>query len=676
MAHKHIFYVTGTDTSVLSANEASGYLYQNPVDYSSDYYSLTAGSMSFTNTTFEQSFSGYTFNSDKLVYKRTSTINLSAVRYSEFDTIVFNLSGIDDTTNTIVKVLFEPEQGIIQSASFTNNQLVFSKSLPYNLVIGGNTDSNPKNLLYSYDYTLEEEEPFERTFQTRFSAYRQDGLIDEYLCPIRIARDSIYNVADKFNLLDASVLPLSSKDVMIKMELEHPDYVNHFVIKRDITPTPTRSQTPTSTKQLTPTRSQTPTVTKTPTNTITGTRTRTQSPTRTCTPTSTLTRTRSRTNNVTRTRTPTITKSRTGRDIGLPITPPPTPSSSPTSLCQSKEFTLTYEGLNDSIDPSTVKVGLRYNYDNNTKSFYAVDVEKIVDTNTVKVYLPVSVTDYTVDPYVFYEVDDPGITVTLIKVTDRCSENKITPFDPPGKSGGGGGSVTPLPPSPINPPVIDPVIESVYQFGYGPLVDRPIEVNLPEVEGTYDKPPLQAFYRKGGQQAVDIVIDWKIIKSSSSIQSMLEDITSPEDYSILPNVPSNAVVVSKGVRTARSENFDDYQLPLGAPITTSYPANEAVNGVRYFMWFNVRVTNVYDDFEYYDQRWIPSNNIYPNQDIGYELRLQVENDPDKDPDFTDVTTVPTCKFPAFSYTRIKKLISYNKWIQDYNKGPIFTVTNS
>ena len=212
MPHKHIFYVTGTDTSVLSAAEASGYYYQNPVDNSSSYYNLTANSMSFVGplTAFTQSLSGYTFNSNELVYKRSTTINLSALRYSEFDTIIFNLSGIDDSNNTIVKVLFEPENGIIQSASYTNNQVVFDKSLPYNLVIGGNTKSNPKNLLYSYDYTLEEEEPFERTFQTRFSAYRQDGLVDEYLCPIRIARDSIYNVAEKFNLLDASILPLSS----------------------------------------------------------------------------------------------------------------------------------------------------------------------------------------------------------------------------------------------------------------------------------------------------------------------------------------------------------------------------------------------------------------------------------------------------------------------------------
>jgi len=56
MPHKHIFYVNGTDVSVLSAQEASGYFYQNPVDGSSDFYTNTASSMDFNDNTYTNYF--------------------------------------------------------------------------------------------------------------------------------------------------------------------------------------------------------------------------------------------------------------------------------------------------------------------------------------------------------------------------------------------------------------------------------------------------------------------------------------------------------------------------------------------------------------------------------------------------------------------------------------------
>ena len=86
-----IYINNSTDYSVLSAAVASGYYFKNPVDSSSDYYTNTAESLTFDpNDTFSQSFSGYLFNSSKLVYKRTTNVNLSAVKYSEFNTIVYN----------------------------------------------------------------------------------------------------------------------------------------------------------------------------------------------------------------------------------------------------------------------------------------------------------------------------------------------------------------------------------------------------------------------------------------------------------------------------------------------------------------------------------------------------------------------------------------------------------
>jgi len=77
-----IYITNSTDYSVLSAAVASGYYFKNPVDSSSDYYTNTAESVTFNSDTFAQSFSGYEFNSNELVYKITTSINLSSVKYS------------------------------------------------------------------------------------------------------------------------------------------------------------------------------------------------------------------------------------------------------------------------------------------------------------------------------------------------------------------------------------------------------------------------------------------------------------------------------------------------------------------------------------------------------------------------------------------------------------------
>jgi len=55
------------------------------------------------------------------------------------------------------------------------------------------------------------------------------------------------------NLLDSQTLPLSSKDPVVKIELENPNYVNNFVLRRFVTPTKTRTITPSQTPDATST---------------------------------------------------------------------------------------------------------------------------------------------------------------------------------------------------------------------------------------------------------------------------------------------------------------------------------------------------------------------------------------------------------------------------------------
>jgi hypothetical protein len=220
----------------------------------------------------------------------------------------------------------------------------------------------------------------------------------------------------------------------------------------------------------------------------------------------------------------------------------------------------------------------------------------------------------------------------------------------------------------------------VFQFGYGPIVDRPIVVDLPAQDGYGDFLPLPALYQVGNQQVCDIVVNWKIIKSQRSISEMLDSITVNGRQQ--PILPAGAVQVAKGERSGRSESFNENGLYLGPAITTSYPWYEAIDGTRYFMWAYVQVTNVVDDFSYYE-RWNECHStINLNQPTGYEMRLQILNQiqypgkyPEADPEFTDILTIPTCKFPAFEYTIIQNMISYDKWVQD-GQPPTFTITNS
>ena len=398
-------YISATDINIQTSQVSTGFYYVNPFDNSTDYYTALTdggpfllGDKKYTNT-----IGGYTFDSDLYVKKRTNFLNYSQT-YSEYVNFVFSLSAVQDTQNTITKVLFQPEEGVLHKGYLENNTAVYDKSTAYKQFIGSASENNPKNILYNYKYNLAGSEDINHVFIPRLSCYRQDGFVDEFIIELNVSKDSIYNIADQINLLDMQVMPLSSKDPLVKIELENPDYVNHFVIKQNIKPTPTPTHTRTSTREKTPTQTPTPTYTATPTNTVTRSGTPTQTPTKT--------------------KTPTQQGSRVIREV---IIPTPTPSLSPD--CKSKVVRVHYTGLNETVDPSSVTTALR---GSNGLVFYyfGKTLKKVNGDNYIDINVPVGETVRKLQPYIEFTGEDPLISVTNWNVVIGCSQDEINNFTP------------------------------------------------------------------------------------------------------------------------------------------------------------------------------------------------------------------------------------------------------
>jgi len=166
-----VLYITGTDASVdRDISVADAYDYIDPITDSATSYSNTAdgnkwvvdpitgapaGSEGYgEGVTFTQEFSGGTFNNPQLVYKRTNEFGFSGI-YSQYDTFVFNLSGIQDTSNNIIRIDWQPlSGGVVQSVDY-GLDTDFNSQYVYNLASGAAIGENPKDDTYEHVYNLD-----------------------------------------------------------------------------------------------------------------------------------------------------------------------------------------------------------------------------------------------------------------------------------------------------------------------------------------------------------------------------------------------------------------------------------------------------------------------------------------------------------------------------------------
>ena len=425
-------YITGSD---LSANRvvstADGYSFVDPISGFTNFYSNTADGYDYnygSGVTPSQYLTGSTFSdniSAPLIYKRTNTLTFSE-KYSQYDTFCFVLSGIEDTLNNIIRIDWRPLSGGNISSIQYDIEREFNSDYVYELAADRPIAGNPKNILdYKADYNLDSLSESLTTFTPSFTAFRQDGLIDIFNCNITVCKDSYYNVANEVKLLDSQVLPISSLDPLLKVELESPDYVNNLVIRRAVTPTPTVTRsntpinptvTPTQTPTQTPTRSRTPTQTVTHSNTSTPTQTPTQTQTQTPTPTQGVSQTATVTNTPTRTQTRFVK-----------YYPTPTPTHSPTAFCNSQVCTISYTGINNSVLPDSVTFNLVYDLNNNgdSKQIYNKKASTLFGSNTITFNIPRSYVSNYLSCNVSFTGDDPQIHIDTNTITDTCSSDEI-----------------------------------------------------------------------------------------------------------------------------------------------------------------------------------------------------------------------------------------------------------
>jgi hypothetical protein len=574
-------YISNTDVSVVDADIASAFYINNPTNNSSNYYTNSATSMSFTSNTWAQSLSGSTFAGTELIYRRSTTITPTPVGryYSEFNTIGFNLSGINDDINTIIRIDFEPIANDIRTVYY-NIDNKFKKGQVYNLLAGVNVGYNPKYYNYSYKFSVADTESV-TTFTPKISAYRQDGMVDEYTIPINISKDSLYNISNKIRLLDTQVLPISSLDPLIKIELESPNYVENIVIRRDVTPTKTRTQTPTGTQAASPTPSRTPTQTRTKTQTPTKTYTR--SPTQT----------------------PTATQVVTGTVTSAPALPPPVvPTPTPPPTCISETYQISYTGINNSVSPNTVVVGLRYN-DNGAFSVYSKRLTTVFGDNTIDIYVPINLTETNFEPFIKFSDEDPGITITGCTNTSNCNSNIIKNNDEEPvirvrrpipiivvtptitTTVTGLYSYTPIKPPPIVPPV-SIVYGSAFKLAVSWPV-TPIQISI-TVTGGDDDPEndVTQEYTADPCPRLFIIQQWLIKEGPVNVYSLNTYEAPPADQVVsMVKLQTITRTIDQGTKNLElAEHFFEHP-PDG-----------------YYMFIRVEETNGGDDYEYFRDTWM------------------------------------------------------------------------
>jgi len=424
-------YITGSD---LSANRvvstADGYSFIEPVSGTGTYYDNTADGYQWvygTGVTASQSFSGTTFSdniSAPLIYKRTNIVTFSE-KYSQYDNFCFVLSGIEDSLNNIIRVDWLALSGGEVNSIQYDIERDFNADYVFDLAADSPIAGNPKNALeYKIDYDLQSLSESLTTFTPSFSAFRQDGLVDIYDCNLTVCKDSYYNVADKLKLLDSQVLPISSLDPLLKVELESPDYVDNLVIRRAVTQTPTKTRTGTGAITPTPTQTPTQTITRTISPTITITKSTTTTPT--VTPTQTQTQTPTPTQGVSQTATVTHSPTRTQTKVSKSF-PTPTPTHSPTAVCNSQICTVSFNGSNDTCDPDTCTFNLIYNTnaDGDSKQIYSKKATTLFGTNTLTFYVPRFYVSNNFSVVVQFTADDPQIHINSVLITDTCSDQPV-----------------------------------------------------------------------------------------------------------------------------------------------------------------------------------------------------------------------------------------------------------
>lgn len=224
----YTIYISLTeDNAALSAYPVTnGYLFYviDPYTYewTSNYYSNTAQGLTnfldndefVTNLVtlsgglFSDYENGY-FN-----YTRTTTLPLTGL-IGETSSILFSLSGIDDTNFNIIKIVFDKYgDGTTLISTEKDFYLTYNNTSALQIINETNEYKSPKYKVFEAKYqTLSTS--FFNTYTPKFYVYRDNGIINVINLSFTVAKKSFLSITQDFKILDIYPNPTN---ILIKMQ--------------------------------------------------------------------------------------------------------------------------------------------------------------------------------------------------------------------------------------------------------------------------------------------------------------------------------------------------------------------------------------------------------------------------------------------------------------------------
>ena len=223
-----VIYISVSEDNVALSTYGvtNGYLFQivDPTTllYTTQYYSNTAqgvenfidddeyitGLVTLSGGTFDDYSQGF-FN-----YKRFSTYT-SPYYFDETQTITFNLSGIQDSTYNITKIVFDKYgDGSVLISAEKDYYLTYNDISALEILEETNEYKSPKYKLIETKYQTIGD-TFTNSYNPVISAYRDNGVVNIINVTINVAKKSFSTLTNDFKILDAYQLP---NEIILKLQ--------------------------------------------------------------------------------------------------------------------------------------------------------------------------------------------------------------------------------------------------------------------------------------------------------------------------------------------------------------------------------------------------------------------------------------------------------------------------
>lgn len=218
--------LTENNAALSSYDVASAYLFYvvdpNTLQFTTEYYSNTAyGIPNFVDDENFipnlQIFNGGTFNDYQdgyFNYSRFDTITASGL-ISEQSTIIFNLSGIQDSTFNIIKIVFDKfGDGSTLISTEKDFYLSYNNSSALDILNETNEYKSPKYRSFVTQYKTINPY-FTTTYTPIISAYRDNGVVNVINVTLTVAKNSLLQLTQDFRIIDTYQF---SDKIIIKMQ--------------------------------------------------------------------------------------------------------------------------------------------------------------------------------------------------------------------------------------------------------------------------------------------------------------------------------------------------------------------------------------------------------------------------------------------------------------------------